>query len=100
MKLKGIIRDQGAFEKHLFLIAKHTSAWLSVRGATVTSCASRNGILLFLYACYNFNPPNIQNKCDGCMQNFSVNHALSFPNGALAIARHNKIRDEIIHLEK
>ena len=35
-KLKGIISDQGAFEKILFLCAKHMGAWLSVRGTTVT----------------------------------------------------------------
>ena len=35
-KLQGIISDQGAFEKRLFLRTKHTDVLLSVRGATVT----------------------------------------------------------------
>ena len=50
----------------------------------------------FVCACYKVNPPNIQNKRDGCMQSFSVRHTLIYPNGKLVIARHNKIRDEIM----
>ena len=61
---------------------------------------SRNGILQFLCASYNVNPPNLQNKCDGCMQTFSLCHVLIFPNGGLVIACHNDICDEIIHLAK
>ena len=54
------------------------------------------------YLCvgYNVNPPNLQNKCDGCMQTFSVHHALSCPNGDIIIACHNEVRDNIIHLLK
>ena len=35
-KLYGIVSDQGTFEKRLFLHAKHTGAWMSIRVATVT----------------------------------------------------------------
>ena len=35
-KLQEIVRDQGASEKRLFLRAKHTGAWLSVWGTTIT----------------------------------------------------------------
>ena len=34
------------------------------------------------------------------MQTFIVYHVLIFHNGGLVIARHNEIRDEIIHLTK
>ena len=36
MKLRGIVIDQGAFEKLLFLSAKHTGSCLSARGTMVT----------------------------------------------------------------
>ena len=35
-KLQGIVSDQGAFGKHLFLRAKHTGSWMIIRGNTVT----------------------------------------------------------------
>ena len=48
VKLQEIIGNQGASEKRLFLCAKHTGAWLSVRGATVTSnVLSKMEFLLF-----------------------------------------------------
>ena len=59
-----------------------------------------NRISWFLYTRYNVNPPNLQKKCGNCMQIFSVHHVLSCPNGGLFIARHNEIRDNIIHLSK
>ena len=34
------------------------------------------------------------------MQTFLVRHTLIFPNGGLAIGRHNKICDKIIHIAK
>ena len=37
VKLKVIVSNQGAFEKRLFLCAKHMGSWLSIRGTTVTS---------------------------------------------------------------
>ena len=35
-KLQGIVSNQGAFEKRLFLRANHTGSWLILCGATVT----------------------------------------------------------------
>ena len=60
----------------------------------------RNRILWFLCACYDFNPPKFQNKCDGCLQTFLVCHALSCSNGDIFITRRNEIWDEIIHLSR
>ena len=59
---------------------------MSIRGTTVT------GTILIA------NSPNLPPQKYGYMQTFLVRHALSFPNGGLAIARHNGIRDKIIHL--
>ena len=36
----------------------------------------RNIISILLCACYNVNPPNLQNKFDVFMQTFSVRHAM------------------------
>ena len=35
-KLHGTVSDQGAFEKRMFLHAKHMGAWMSIRDAMVT----------------------------------------------------------------
>jgi hypothetical protein len=36
--------------------------------------------------------------CDGCLQKFSVRHALECKTGGLVISRHNEIRDELSDL--
>ena len=59
-----------------------------------------NGISRFLCAHYYVNPPNLQIKCDGFLQTFSVRHAPSFSNGGLIISPHNKIRYNIIQLSQ
>ena len=87
--------------KRILLRTKHTGACLSVRGTTVTGTVlsttkSRN----FLFARYNSNPPNTQNKCNGWMQTFFVRHALEWTKKGLVIARHNDIRYEIVHLAR
>ena len=45
-----------------FLCAKHTGSWLSVLGTTWHNIVSQ-----FLCACFNVNPPNLQNKCNCCL---------------------------------
>ena len=35
-KLRGIVNDQGNFEKRLFLCAKHTGSWTIIQGTMVT----------------------------------------------------------------
>ena len=72
---------------------------MSVWGTTVTgTIPAATEFHDFLCSCHNINPPNIQNKCDGCMRNFWLRHTLSRPNGGLIVAHHNDICDEIIHL--
>ena len=101
MKLQGIVSDQITFQKRILQTAKHTGAWLSMWGNAVTGTVlAATDFRDFLCADYNNNPPNHQNNCYSCMQNFLVRHALSPPLGGLVIARHNEIRDKIIHLAK
>ena len=47
----------------------------------------------FIYERYNVIPLNLERKCDGCLQTFSVSHTLSFRNVGLAIACHKEIWD-------
>jgi hypothetical protein len=37
-------------------------------------------------------------KCDGCGNNFSINHALKCQYGGLIILRHDKVMKELIEL--
>ena len=84
-----------------FQRAKHMGAWLIVRGTTVTGALlSATEFFGYLFARYNVNPPNIQNKYDGCMQTFLGSHTLNWTNGGIVIAHHNEIRNDIIHLKK
>ena len=65
-------------------------AWLSLYGTTVTGAVlTATEFRDFSCARYNVNPPNIQNKCNGCMKNFLMRHVLIFPTRGLVIARHN-----------
>ena len=43
---------------------------------------------------YGIVPLNLSTDCDGCGQKFSVPYALSFPNGALVLARQNDAAKE------
>ena len=80
-------------QTHWFL-ADNTGYWIN-------RCSTRrNWILLFLCACYNIKPSNLQSKCEGCLQTFYVNHTPSCSNRGLVIARHNEICYKIIHLDR
>ena len=77
-KIQGIVSNQSAFEKLLFLCDKntgpHMSVWVTtVTGTVLAAMEFRN----FLFARYNVNPPNLENKCNGYLQTFSVRHMLS-----------------------
>lgn len=41
-----------------------------------------------------FQPLNLQPKCDGCGQTFTVSHALSCKKGGLVGIRHDDLKDE------
>ena len=77
MKPWGVVSNQGAFEKHLFFRNKHTGSWLSVQGTTVTGTVlAAMEFSNLLCARYNFDLPNLQNKCNSCLQAFYVHHIL------------------------
>ena len=43
-------------------------------------------------------PLNLPSHCDGCGDNFTINHAHSCKNGGNIIARHDEISSELISL--
>jgi hypothetical protein len=47
---------------------------------------------------YTRCPPDLPSHCDGCLQKFSVRHALECKTDSLVISRHNEIRDELSDL--
>ena len=98
-KLWVIVSGQGNSKKSLFpthqahrFLAEHAEYY----GYQYST--RRNKILWFLCACYNVNPPKLQKKCDGCLQNFSVRNVISCSNIGLDLTRHNEIHDDIIHI--
>ena len=58
------------------------------------------GILVFLCAYYNVSPVNLHIYCDKCGTTLGVMNAHSCCIGGLVIARHNKIRDELLYLSR
>ena len=57
VKLRGIIRYQGAFKKLLFLRYKQMGAWMGARGTTVTgTILAATELCYFLCARYNVTP--------------------------------------------
>jgi hypothetical protein len=54
----------------------------------------RDALLLRYARC----PPDLPSHCNGCLQKFSVCHALKCKTGGLVISRHNEIRDELSDL--
>ena len=43
---------------------------------------------------YGMRPVGLPQQCDGCRENFSVRHALTYKKGGLVTWRHNDARDE------
>jgi hypothetical protein len=74
------------------LRGKETGQWLSVlpsavNGTELSSQEFRDALLLRNARC----PPDLQIRCDGCQQKFSVHHALECKRGGLVISGHNYI---------
>ena len=64
-KLEGIIKDPPTLDRRLFLSAKQTGSWLTVRGTMVIGTIMPDMEFYdFLSARYNVPPPNLK-KCDG-----------------------------------
>ena len=100
-RLKGLVSNLKGTDKRLLLRAKSTGAWPSVRGTKVSGTElSATDFWDFLCARYNVSPVNLQSHYAGCGTAFGVTHALSCIIGGLVIARHNKIRDELLYLSR
>ena len=86
-------------DERTILRGRTTGQWLSVPPSTVNgtelSAQEFRDALLLRYA---RSPPDLPSHCDGCLQKFSVRHALECKTGGLVICRHNEIRDELIDL--
>jgi hypothetical protein len=81
------------------LQGKATGQWLSVlpslANGTELSAQEFRDALLFRYA---RSPPDLPSQCDGCLDKFSVRHALSCKKGGLVISRYNEIQDALSDL--
>jgi hypothetical protein len=66
----------------------------TVNGMELSAPEFRDAFLLRYARC----PPDLPSHCDGCLQKFSVWHALECKTGGLVIFRHNEIRDELSDL--
>ena len=86
----GLIRTMNTFSPFVIL----------VNGMMVKEALVVLATLIRLMAAKIGGPPNFQNKYDGCMHTFLAHHVMRLPNGCIVIARHNEIRDEIIHLTR
>jgi hypothetical protein len=73
--------------------------WLPVLPLTVNgtelSALEFHDALLLRYGRY---PPGLPSHCDGCLQKFSIHHALECKTGGLIISCHNEIKDELSDL--
>ena len=47
---------------------------------------------------YGFRPKGLPDRCDGCLEGFTVEHGLSCKKGGFVGARHDDARDEWAHL--
>jgi hypothetical protein len=76
-----------------------TGAWLTVlpsivNGTELSAEEFRDSLTIR----YGELPSNFPQKCDGCDEPFSLQHALGCKKGGLIIFRHNEVRDELAHL--
>ncbi|MGL4997609.1 MAG: hypothetical protein ACRC5T_01270, partial [Cetobacterium sp.] len=66
----------------------------SLNGTELAGGEFRDGLRMR----YGLPPQDLPDKCDGCGQNFTVEHAMSCKKGGLVLIRHNDVKDEWHHL--
>ena len=99
--LKGLVQDLKGTDQLLIITAKNIGALLRVRGNTVAGTVfPATEFWYFLCACYNVSTLNLQNHYGGCGNDFGVTHSLSCNKGGLVIARHNKVRGELLYISQ
>jgi len=83
--------------KRITEAASQSGLWISIpptldTKTTLSPIECRDNLFLR----YNMTPPNLNSRCDGCHQPFSVNHGLNCPKGGLiTIHRHDELRNEL-----
>ena len=82
--------------KRITEAASQSGLWISIpptldTKTTLSPTECRDNLFLR----YNMTPPNLNSRCDGCHQPFSVNHGLNCPKGGLIIHRHDELRNEL-----
>jgi hypothetical protein len=96
---KEISREWDVLKKRTITRGKETETWLTilptfVNGTELSSHEWRDAFLLR----YSLSPLGLPLKCDGCGDEFSINHALKCKYGGLIILRHDEVTRELIEL--
>ena len=89
-RLKTLVAPMPPDLRRVILRGQDTGRFLTVAPSTIcgtilSSFEFRDSITL-RFGC---TPHDLQPKCDGCGQKFSVSHALSCKKGGLVLARHD-----------
>jgi hypothetical protein len=95
--LKEISREWVVLKKRTISRGKETGTWLTilptfVNGTELSSHEWRDYFLLR----YSLSPLGLPLKCDGCGDDFSINHALKYRYCGLIISRHDEVTREHI----
>ena len=92
VKVHGWIDDEErrVMERHRLVRGKKAGAWLtcipnSLNGTELSYEEFQDNLRLR----FGFEPLNLPEKCDGCGEKFTVEHALSCAKGGLVLIRHN-----------
>jgi hypothetical protein len=94
-KLSQLLGGASARTKRRVNRAKRTGAWLTampdtLNGTDLSAEEFRDSLRLR----YGLPPRTLPSKCDGCSQDFTVEHALSCKKGGLVSLRHNDVAYE------
>ena len=98
--LNEISRDWDVLKKRTIMRGKETGTWLTilptfVNGTELSNHEWQDTFLLCYSALF---PLGLPLKCDGCGDDFSINHALKCKYGGLIILRHDEVTRELIEL--
>ena len=95
-KLKGLVDALEEAYLRLIICAKNTGSWLTVQGTKVTGTVLEATEFCDFCTRVIMLPSPTLKKYNSCYLYLSVHHRLSCSNRGLVIARHNKVRDELL----